>query len=155
MATSLFYGKTNSCCKNKKCLPIHNDWGVFDTGLLPPCKGDALKVFSHPLMTLYGVGGWFKSSWLCGENEIDVKLDGKKVKNLDGSIECCCSTFWGVIKKSGFDNFKIYGNCGNWGADNFTFGACCVPEPVSSVLFLIGGTAIAAARRYRKRKSPV
>lgn len=60
--------------------------------------------------------------------------------------------FWGFSNSDGIGKVVLTGNENGWGiiTDNVSFAGTTVPEPVSTVLFLVGGATL-AVRRLRKK----
>ena len=105
----------------------------------------------------YMLLSFYQPMYVFGLYLIDIENGGTvTINSQDFSVSSTANggdTFFGVVSDTPFTS--VYLNMGNtdsnWSIDNVQ-AAPVVPEPVSSVLFVIGGSVLAGRRLMRKKK---
>ena len=129
------------------CEPDVNDFN-------DPCwQYDGWIITSAESDTLYGIGGWIRSS---KATEVTFLLDGANVKPGRDGEPVSGWTFFGVIDEGGFTSVDIlelegsdYDQIFIWG-DSFNVGVSAVPVPAAVWLFGSGLIGLVGIARRKK-----
>jgi len=134
--------------------PARTGWAIYDHP-----GGDPDILYGSSNNTLYGIGGWFKTS--TPYTNIQIYLDSALIPDANITLGTQY-VFLGVIDTSGFVNFEIRdteatpGDQKHWFADDFTFAmipADSIPTLsewgmlILALLLLAFGTAAILKRR--------
>ena len=125
--------------------PARTGWAVYDHP-----GGDPDILYGTSTDTLYGIGGWFKTS--TPYTNIQIYLDSVFIDNANIQLGTQ-HVFLGVVYPDGFTNFEIRDTEAtpedqkHWFADDFTFGRLPSEEvpTVSEWGLLIIGLSLLAA----------